>query len=112
MLSLLELYCAKKILAPETHRVMDDILTTTPTGRKRIRGLLADEVIVGHKTGTSGIDASGKMAAINDAAFIKLPDGSLLYIVTFFSETRLTMQETEAILARASKRIYDHFTGR
>ncbi|MEP0891340.1 class A beta-lactamase-related serine hydrolase [Leptolyngbya sp. PL-A3] len=55
------------------------LMTETPTGPRRIKGLLPDGTVVAHKTGTSST-VDGVTAATNDVGIVTLPNGQHLAI--------------------------------
>lgn len=55
-------------------RTAQGLMTETPTGLQRIKGLLPDGTVVAHKTGTSRT-VGGVTAATNDVGLVTLPNG-------------------------------------
>ena len=69
------------------------------TGKSRIPALLPSETIVGHKTGTGDVAADGRQQGINDIGFVMLPDGTHYFIAIFCDDSKMTLSETEAVIA-------------
>ena len=78
----------------------------SPTGMHRIKGLLPAQTVVFHKTGTSGVH-NGLAHATNDIGLITMPDGRLLALAVFVTDSRADEATREAVIARIAKAIYD-----
>jgi len=87
----------------EHSKYLYELMKTTPTGPKRIRGLLPASVEVAHKTGTYYNDEG--IVAINDVGFIKTPKG-LVILTIFVNNSKLTPEETELVIAKIGEMIY------
>jgi beta-lactamase class A len=109
MTSLLDLFYMKKILSPQSSALLMEIMEQTVTGNKRIKGLLPQEIVVGHKTGMSGTD-NGYLGAINDVGVIALPNGDHLAVAFFISKTRENVEKLESAMAQISKLAFDYYT--
>jgi beta-lactamase class A len=81
-------------------------MTETPTGLKRLGGLLPNTTLVAHKTGTSGSNGSGT-AATNDIGLITLPNGRRLAIAVFVSDSPTDLATRERVIAEIAKAIWD-----
>lgn len=81
-----------------------DIMASSPSGPRRIRGLLPDSTRVAHKTGTMA-------GAINDVGIITLPDGGgHLVVAAFVNTLQRSTRRRERAIAEASRLLYDYFT--
>ena len=80
------------------------------TGKNRLPALLPPGTMVGHKTGTGDPTADGLQCGINDIGFVKLPNGSHFYIAVFCDHARMTMPETESLIAQIARLAYEHIT--
>jgi beta-lactamase class A len=78
----------------------------SPTGAKRIKGLLPEGVGVMHKTGTSGTHG-GVTEATNDIGIIPLPTGKALVLAVFVTDAKAAPAEIEAVIARIAKAAYE-----
>lgn len=58
---------------------------------------------IGHKTGTGFVLPDGKLMAVNDAGYVRLPDGRRYAIAVFVENSAYSMAETEALIADISK---------
>jgi len=99
-----------KILSEKLNNYLWDKLVDTPTGLKRIKGLLPDGTIVAHKTGTFFTNEEGITSAINDAGIIILRDGNEIVIVVFVSNSREDFDTNEKIIAEVSKAVWDFYS--
>ncbi|GAB3711657.1 class A beta-lactamase [Spirosoma flavus] len=84
------------------------LMIDTPTGLKRLKGLLPKGITVAHKTGSSGI-INSVAAATNDIGLITLPTEQHLAIAVFVSDSRTDDVTREAVIARIAKAAWAHF---
>lgn len=84
-------------------------MTETPTGLKRIKGLLPEGTVVAHKTGTSAT-VSGVTAATNDVGLVTLPSGQHLAIAVFVSDSQAADVIREEVIARMAKAAWDEWS--
>ncbi|HCN04428.1 MAG TPA: hypothetical protein DIS79_02325 [Bacteroidetes bacterium] len=104
---LYRLHRAELFPAAERNWVLRE-LSTTPTGKRRIRGLLPDSVVVAHKTGSHyESDTSSTARAVNDAGIISHPTGKFILITVLVNDSKLTPLQTEDVIARIARTIYD-----
>ncbi len=88
--------------APNVERVLR-IMTETPTGPARLKGLLPAGTLVAHKTGSMG-------GTTNDVGIITLPDGAgHLAIAVFVKGSPKEQPERERAIAEIARTIYDYF---
>ena len=85
-------------------------MTETPTGPKRLKGLLPTTTVVAHKTGTSG-SSNGITAATNDIGLVTLPDGRHLAIAVFVSDSPADLATRERVIAEIAKAVWDQYVG-
>jgi beta-lactamase class A len=62
-----------------------------------------------HKTGSSGINEKGILAATNDVGIVTLPNGKHLVIVVFASDYKGPRERGEHTIATISKQIWDFY---
>jgi beta-lactamase class A len=80
-----------------------EILKQCQTGPGRIRGLLPQDTIVAHKTGTIG-------GSTNDTGIVFLPyRGDHLLITVLTRDAKATAAERERVIADISRYAYDYF---
>ena len=81
-----------------------DILKECQTGTARLPGLLPNDVIVAHKSGT----ISG---SINDTGIVPLPDNAgNVAITVFMKNAKATTAVRERVIADIARYAYDYFT--
>ena len=95
-------------LSEQSQQLLLKFMTETPTGPKRLKGLLPKTVVVAHKTGTSGT-SGGISAATNDIGLITLPNGWHLAIAVFVSDSQADLVTRETVIAKIAKAIYDEY---
>lgn len=99
----------KKLLSKKNHKFLWDLMKSTSTGPMRLKGQLPENTVVAHKTGTSGENEVGKIAAVNDIGIVFLPNGNYYFISVFVSDSMHSYEENEKIIADISKAVYDYF---
>jgi len=85
-------------------------LTETPTGPRRIRGLLPEGTLVAHKTGSSRT-IDGLTRATNDIGLVTLPDGRHVAMAIFVSDSEADEVTRETVIARISRAAWDYWAG-
>ncbi len=86
------------------------LMTQTPTGLRRIKGLLPAGTVVAHKTGTSGT-VNGVTAATNDVGLVTLPNGRHLAMAVFVSDSTADDSAREKVIARVARAVWDYWSG-
>lgn len=109
---LLEKFMTRKLLSPVYQQFLEKTMIATSTGTDKIKGMLPESVVVGHKTGSSDRTKAGIKIADNDMGFVFLPDGRHFSIAVFVMESKETDRENAAVIAKISKTVYDHFAGK
>ena len=89
---------------PIHSKYLYELMKNTPTGPKRIRGLLPSLVEVAHKTGTYFTD--DRIVAINDVGFVKTKHG-LVILSIFVNDSKLTPEETELVMAKVAQKVFE-----
>ena len=105
---LLRLLHEGRSLSESNNTFLLKLMTETPTGLKRIKGLLPAATVVAHKTGTSGT-VNGLTAATNDVGLVTLPDGRHLVISVFVMDSTADESTREAVIAKITRAIWDEF---
>ncbi len=108
MVALLARFEQGRGLSPSNRALLRRMMTESPTGPRRLKGLLPPGTEVAHKTGTSGTE-NGVTAATNDVGLITLPDGRHLAIAVFVSDSRASQEVRERTIAELARRYYDAF---
>ena len=99
--ALLEKIFRKEILDPSSCDHILKVMAGCQTGAKRIRGLLPQDTVVAHKTGTIG-------GTINDCGIIALPGGAGHVALSVLSKDT-DPDHTEDTIALIAKTVYDFF---
>lgn len=84
-------------------------MTETPTGPKRIKGLLPSGTVVAHKTGTSRT-VNGVTAATNDVGLVTFPDERHMAIAVFVSDSGANDAIREEVIAKVAKAAWDEWS--
>ena len=79
------------------------------TASKRLQDDLPEGTSVAHKSGTSDVD-NGIAHATNDIGLITLPDGRLLAIAVFVTDSTADEATREKVIARIGRAAYDAAT--
>lgn len=106
---LLKLFYDGKILSAKSYDFLWKVMCETSTGKERIKGQLPTGTLVAHKTGTSGTNAQGITAAINDIGIVTLPNGNHFVISVYVSNSKENTQTNEKIISDISKLVWDYF---
>lgn len=108
-LQLLEKLLNGKILDEASRKFILNTMMQSKTGQDRIpRFLPRDKVKVGHKTGSSDMNAQGVLTAINDMGFVLLPDGRRFTVAVFIKDSHESFSDNEAIIAAISEKVYTY----
>jgi beta-lactamase class A len=104
---LLRKFYRREILSDGSTTYLRRIMEETSTGPKRIKGLLPKGTVVAHKTGSSGADEKGFIAATNDVGVVRLPGGGHVAIAVFVAEATSDQGTCEETIARMAKAVWD-----
>jgi len=108
MLELLRMFHDHELLSKESNDLLWRKMVETSTGPDRIKGLLPEGTVVGHKTGTSGTDEHGITTAFNDIGIVNLPNGGSFAIVIFIADSQEDNDTNASSIAEISKATYDY----
>ncbi len=98
-----------RTLSADDVKLLRRLMTETPTGPNRLKGMLPKDAVVIHKTGSSGT-VNGKTAATNDIGLIKLPHGKYFAIAVFVGDSLANVETREAVIAKIAKAIWDKWS--
>jgi beta-lactamase class A len=96
-------------VSEQSQQLLFKFMIDTPTGPRRLKGLLPKTAVVAHKTGTSG-SSKGVTAATNDIGLITLPDGRHLAIAVFVSDSPVDLVTRERVIAEIAKAVWDAYS--
>jgi len=99
MLELLRRIDSGEVLSPASKSLLLDMMRRCSTGRNRIKGLMPENAVVEHKTGTLN-------GYTSDVGFLTLPNGHRV-AVAFFARGG---SNRPAVIATAARAIYDGFS--
>jgi beta-lactamase class A len=109
MTSLLVKFQGGAGLSSASRALLMQWMTGSPTGPRRLKGLLPTGTPVAHKTGTSGT-SNGLTRATNDSGLITLPDGRHLAISVFVSDSTAPEATREGVIAKIARAAWNHWT--
>lgn len=112
MTKLLDIVYQGKTMSKQNREFLLKVMTESPTGPKRIKGMLPPGTEVAHKTGTSGLSAKGITGAINDVGIVKLPDGNHFAITVFITDSKDPVDVQERVIAEIALAAWLHYTGK
>ena len=95
-------------LSPTSRALLLQLMTDTPTGRRRLKGQLPVGTVVAHKTGTSWT-LNGLTAATNDVGLITLPNGNHLAVAVFVSDSKADEATREGTIAQIARSAWEHW---
>lgn len=108
--ALLRDFYLQRIVTGESYSNLWKQLVETSTGQGRLKGLLPEGTVVAHKTGSSGTNAEGVTAALNDIGIICLPNGKHIAVAVFVSNSREVTKELEGVIAEVGKAVHREFS--
>lgn len=87
------------------------LMETCHTGADRLAKPFAPtNVVIGHKTGTGFTLPDGRLMAVNDVGYVRLPDGRNYSIAVFIENSGYDMAHTEALIAEISEIVWTSIT--
>lgn len=108
-LKLLQLLHNQQLLSKSSNDFLTQIMRELPDWGKRITVLLPPTTELIHKTGASGVNSQGIMAAFNDIGIVTLPNGKHLAIAVFVSDFKAPTERGISVIAAISKEIWDYY---
>jgi len=106
---LLSMFYRGKVLSKESTEFLWKTMVGTNTGARRIKGLLPEGTIVAHKTGSSGANGDGVIAAANDVGIVTLPNGKHFIIVVFVSNSTADEDTCDNVIAKIAKTVWESY---
>lgn len=115
MVRLLSAIVRGEALSSGSTVLLVEIMRRCETGSGRIKGLLAPDTPVAHKTGYLSRrteDGSCRPCVVNDAGIITLPNGlGHVAVAVFVTSSPRSLQVQERVIARIARLVYDYFIG-
>lgn len=103
MASLLDRFCSELRHKSPSFSSIATMIEQCLTGDDRLPAALDSDVIIGHKTGTGFTTPEGRLTALNDCGYIRLPDGTTYSIAVFIADSAYDVTETSKIIADISR---------
>ena len=110
MAELLRKFSSGEVLSLESTSFLREIMEETTTGPRKIKGLLPQNAVVAHKTGFSGVDERGLIAATNDVGVLTFPSGRHAATAVFVSDSRSGEKECAQARALIARAVWDAST--
>lgn len=95
-------------LSEQSRALLLKLMTETPTGLRRLKGLLPAGAVVAHKTGSSGT-ADGVTAATNDVGLMTLPGGRHIAVAVFVSDSKADASAREEVIAKVGRAAWSYW---
>jgi len=108
-IALLRALYERRGLSEQSQTLLLKLMTETPTGLRRLKGLLPAGTLVAHKTGTSGA-TGGVTAATNDIGLVTLPNKRHLAIAVFVADSTADEATREEVIAKVAKAVWDKWS--
>ena len=112
MARLLQLFHSGGILSDRSRDYLWEVMVSSGTGLRRIKGFLPAGTVVAHKTGSSGTNEDGLAAATNDVGVIVLPDGRCIALAVFVSDSHAPDNERDSVIAGIAYAIWEAYAPR
>lgn len=104
---LMQLAYDGNLLTKEHASFLEKVMKEASTGADKIKAGLPENVVLGHKTGSSDRTGNGVKIADNDAGVIYLPDGRKCFVAVFIKDSKETDETNARIIADITKVIYN-----
>lgn len=106
---MLETFLQNQMFNKQEMLFIERALSDSKHGDEKLKAGLPKNVLIGHKTGSSGRNEFGYKIADNDMGFVVLPNGQYYTIAVFVMNSQETDKANAAIIAKISKTVYDYF---
>lgn len=103
MNALLRAFDEGKILNKDTQRFLWDMMAGCATGTARLKGLLPEDYVVAHKTGSGFTNPEGVIAAVNDVGIIVLPNGRKMAVSVFVMDSKDSSAACDRVIASMAR---------
>lgn len=108
MIRFLKLFADGKLLKGEVQSFLWKVMADCATGS--VSRKIPGDITVAHKTGSSGTDADGITAAVNDVGLIRLDNGDLIAFAIFITGSAEPADDNYDIIAEIGAAVYRFFT--
>ena len=100
-----------RLLSPASTRLLLDVMSSSNTGPRRLRGGLAEGWSVAHKTGT-GPTRDGYAVGYNDVGLLTAPDGRTYAVAVYIRRTGAGLGERQRVIAEVSRAVVENWEAR
>jgi beta-lactamase class A len=107
--ALLVRYANGEFLSETSQIFLWEVMASSPTGANRMVAGAGEGSRVVHKTGTSGTDANGVMAAVNHIGVVILPNGTKIALAIFVSQSAEPIAASEQAMAEITRAICEAY---
>ncbi len=107
VVELMQLAYGGNLLTKEHRGFLENIMKETSTGADKIKAGLPENVVLGHKTGSSDRTGNGVKIADNDAGVIYLPGGRKCFLAIFVKDSKESDETNARIISDIAKVIYN-----
>lgn len=104
IIQLLMQFNNKELLLPDTHAFLWDTMAETSTGS--IKNKLPKDVVIAHKTGTSGYNKEKVSAATNDVGIMLLSNGKQIAFAIFITDSKEPAEVNADVIADIAVLLY------
>ncbi len=109
VVQLLERFFKGTVLSKTSTDFLMNVMTNSHNPGNRILGMMSESTAIAHKSGTSGRDRNGIVAACNDIGIVTLPDGRHFTIAVFVSDSKENDETNARIIAEITKLSWEYF---
>lgn len=106
---LLETFLQNPMFDKSQKLFLERAMADTSTGKDKLKAGLPDDVLLGHKTGSSDRNEYGIKVADNDMGFVVLPNGQYYTIAVFVMNSQESDKTNARLIANISKVVYNYF---
>lgn len=106
---LLETFLQNPMFDKNQKFFLERAMADASTGKDKLKAGLPDDVLLGHKTGSSDRNEYGIKVADNDMGFVVLPNGQYYTIAVFVMNSQETDKTNARLIADISKVVYNYF---
>lgn len=96
-----------QLLSPASTAVLVDMLSTSSTGRARMKAGMSPGWTLAHKTGT-GQELGGLATGFNDVGLLTGPDGHRYAVAVMIASSRRPIRERQELIASVARAVISH----
>ena len=106
---LLETFLQNPMFDKSQKLFLERAMADANTGKDKLKAGLPNDVLLGHKTGSSDRNEYGIKVADNDMGFVVLPNGQYYTIAVFVMNSQESDKTNARLIANISKIVYNYF---